>query len=53
MKEVFWPFLYESPKDDEVYKIGVEIGHRIRALEVVVKMVQFFDNELLYVILIV
>lgn len=49
---MFWPFLNEPSKDNKIDKTGVNVSYRIRALKIIVEMMQFLYDVILYVFLI-
>lgn len=49
---MFWPFLNEPSKDNKIDKTGVNVSYRIGALKIIVEMMQFLYDVILYVFLI-
>lgn len=49
---MFWPFLNEPSKDNKIDKTGVNVSYRIGALKIIVEMMQFLYDVILYIFLI-
>ncbi len=49
---MFWPFLNEPSKDNKIDKTGVDVSYRIGALKIIIEMMQFLYDVILYIFLI-